>query len=155
MSKPQLNSIRVIDYDRGVIINHNEGLGMDVFMYVDKPGEYLSAHGHSLPESVAEQSGFDVKALKKDRERLEKRRIAMDAIDKEFAEEQDELAGEEDVVKEEGGFKIVNIGKGRYFIKDAEGNRVHDAALDKVKAENVLSSLLNVKTATVAAKSAK
>lgn len=135
---------RALDYDRGVIINHNDKLGMDVLMYVDEPGIYYSAHGRAVSDDIAQSAGYDTVTLAKKKLLNERKAAAMAAIDKEFREEKDERPAEE-VIKEDDGLKIVNIGLGRHFVKDDEGNNLHQKALTLEEAERTFASILKTK----------
>lgn len=110
-----------IDYDRGVIINTHKDTGMDVFMYVDQPGHFLTAHGGVVPDIVAGQAGYDVEKLAKERLRQERKGAAMAAIDKELNDEKNII---EETVEERNGFKLISIGLGRHHVVDPDGNRL-------------------------------
>lgn len=129
---------RVIDYDRGVIIRSHAISGMDVYMYVDEPGRYLTAHGTEVPEQIAKEAGYDVEKLAKDRVRKERKIQATEAIDRELSDEQNVV---EDVVAERNGFKLVSIGLGRHHLKDPEGNQLTGQSLPYESGMKLLDSM--------------
>jgi hypothetical protein len=124
-----------IDYDRGVLIMTHPGSGMDVYMYVDSPGEYLTAHGKEVNEKIAKEAGYDVEKLGKEKVRLERRRKAAQEIDAEF-----EIEGKEEVVQEKEGFKVVAYGYGRHNVIDPDGNKLNNIPLTLDMALKLLSS---------------
>jgi len=111
---------RIIDYNRGVLINSHPTLGMDVFMYVDTPGVYLTAHGTAVSEELAHQAGYPVEQYRKERQKRDRMNAAKVAIEKEL-----EVAVEDKVLKERDGFKVMNLGLGRYDVVDPDGNVLH------------------------------
>jgi len=127
-----------IDYDRGVIIRSHTTTGMDVFMYVDTPGEYLTAHGTPVPDTIAKEAGYDVDILSKEKLKRERKQAAMDAIDKELNNEKDVS---EEVVEEKNGFKVVSIGLGRHHILVPEGNRLSTNVLPLDMALKVMNAM--------------
>lgn len=129
---------RVIDYDRGVLIMTEPLSGSDVFMYVDEPGKYLSAHGTPISEQFAKAAGYDVEKFAKDRVKLDRKRIASAAIDAELSDDKDT---KNNVVETVGGYKLVDIGLGRYLIRDPDDNLVTATPLAKEHAMKVISLL--------------
>lgn len=102
-----------IDLDRGVISRTDPVTGMDVYMYVDEPGVYRSAHGSEVDVSLASRCGFDVT------DHMKRRRIQLAlaaAQDKVLAELQAADQSTKTVVKEADGFKIIDIGYDRYQV---------------------------------------
>lgn len=126
-----------IDYDRGVIINTHR-TGMDVFMYADDPGIYLSAHSLPVSEEIAKEAGYDTEKLGKERLRKERRLAAMEAIDKDLEDVKD--MGEK-IIKEDEGFKLVHIGLERYVVRDPEDNQLNKGVLTQVQGEKLLTSM--------------
>lgn len=129
---------RVIDYDRGVIINVHKTTGMDVFMYVDSPGRFADAHGNVVPDSIAGESGFDIEKLGKERLRLERKKQANALIDKELADEADTA---EKTLSERNGFKLVTIGLGRHNVRDPEGNILNTQPMAKESAQRLWAAM--------------
>lgn len=110
-----------IDYDRGVIINTHKATGMDVFMYVDDPGKFITAHGKEVPDPIAAEAGYDTEKLAKERVKKERKSQAMAMIDAELADDKDV---QEEVVEEKNGYKIITTGLGRFHVVDPENNRL-------------------------------
>lgn len=128
---------RIIDYDRGVLINTHFS-GMDVFMYVDDPGKFLTAHNTVVPDEIAKQAGYDTDKLGKERVRLERRKVANALIDKEMADDKDIV---ETVVFENNGFKLVSIGMGRHNVRDPDGNILNAHPLPKETGEKLFAAM--------------
>lgn len=138
---------RAIDYDRGVIIKIVAQLGMDVFMYVDDPGVFYSATGNRVSEELASQAGYDVKALGQKRDMKLRMQKASDAIREEYRA-MEALGGQKTVVKELNGFKVVDLGGGRYVIETPEGDQL-TAIVEKDIALKVLPQIAGVPASTV------
>jgi len=132
---------RVIDYDRGVIINVHPGTGMDVFMYVEQPGQFMTAHGTTVPDQIAREAGYDVDKLSKDRLRMERKAQASALIDQEL---NDDASTVEQVVKEIGGFSMVSIGLGRFNVKDPDGNKLNANPMAEASAEKLMNAMAGV-----------
>ena len=112
---------RKIDYDRGVMIKVHNVTGMDIFMYMAEPGIYLNAFGTPVAEDLAAAAGYDIVKYGKERQRREKMKLAMSAIDAELQLADEISKDEELVVMERNGFKIIDIGLGRRIVKDPDG----------------------------------
>ena len=127
-----------IDYDRGVHIRTHHSTGVDVYMYVDTPGVYLSQHGTPVSEDMARQAGFPVDEQVKARELQRRLKAAHEAV---YAEMN---AGEaaQKVVEERDGFTIVDIGLGRHVIKSPDGDQLTDIPLPLEQAQAVLAQLV-------------
>lgn len=132
-----------IDYDRGVEIRTHHLSGVDIFMYVDEPGVYLSAHGTQVSEQMARECGYPVDDQVRQRELKKKLKAAHDAIYQEMAQ------GEENsiVVCEKDGFQIVDIGLGRHQIMSPDGDKLTDVPLPLEQAQAVLQQLVPDKEA--------
>lgn len=134
---------RVIDYDRGVIINNHANTGMDVFMYVDDPGKFLTAHGNVVPDDLAKEAGYNVDKLAKDRLRIDRRKQANAAIEKELA---DENEVEDVLVEERAGFKLVAYGLGRHKLIDPDGNVLNAHPLTSETGARLLTAMAGEKS---------
>lgn len=127
-----------IDYDRGVMKRKHAASGVDVYMYVDAPGLYLTAHGTYVSDKFAEQAGYDVKNLALARVKKERVSQALAAIDTELA-----MAGpKHETVKEKGGLKVVDTGVGRFNVEDTDGNILNNVSLSKEMALKLLDNLI-------------
>lgn len=56
-----------MDVDRGIMQKITPG-GVKVCMYIDEPGVYYTIKGEPVPEAVAARAGFQVDALRRQRE---------------------------------------------------------------------------------------
>lgn len=134
---------RLIDYDEGVLINVHPGTGMDVFMYVNKPGHYYSAHAHVVPEQIAREAGYNVDQLSKERTRMERKAQASAIIDEEL---RNESSTKEECVNVLNGFRLVTIGLGRHNVKDPDGNLLNAHPLAKESAERLFKAMAGEET---------
>lgn len=132
---------RVIDYDRGVVIKTIADINMDVFMYKDAPGEYLTATGKPVPKELAARAGYDVDFLEREKLRRERRAAAAEAIDKEM--ELAENPNDKRVVLTVGDYRVVAFGRSdRHAVEDAQGESLTPGvALSRAMAENVARTL--------------
>lgn len=129
---------RLVDYDRGALIKTHPGTGMDVFMYVDTPGEYLTAHLKSVPDVIAKEAGYDVDHLAKERLRRSRKAQASAIIDKELS---DDANTEEECVDVRNDFRLVSIGMGRYNVKDPDSNLLNAHPLPKESAVRLFNAM--------------
>lgn len=126
-----------IDYDRGVLLRYHEGTGVEVYMYHDEPGVFLSAHGTPVAESFARQAGFEVDELMKRRRIKERMAVAM----KQITDEIEIAESKAIVVKEKGGFAIVDLGYDRYQVHSPDGDNLTPSPLSRAQSELLLDSL--------------
>lgn len=127
-----------IDYDRGVLKRIEPVSKLEVYMYVDTPGVYLNAHGTPVAEALGKSAGFPVEFYAKQRVRKERMAQAMDAISTEL----DLVENVTTVVREKGGFKIVDIGLGRHQVHDPDGDNLTKEPLTAQQADLVLDQLV-------------
>lgn len=126
-----------IDYDRGVHMRTHPA-GIDVYMYVDTPGVYLSPHGTVIAERFATEAGFPTEVLGKQKLLRERMATAMDKVKAEL-----EMAEKKHVVKrEKEGFKLIDLGMGRYMVQDPECNDLLPAPVTDEQAGLLLESLV-------------
>lgn len=130
---------RNIDYDRGVIIKTHNASGMDVYMYADTPGVFLNAFGTEVDEKLAKEAGYDVDRLSREKVKRERIAAAAQMIEQELALADKE--GQKEVVVERAGFKVIDIGLGRHFVEDPDGNRLTVHALPLEQAKTLLDQL--------------
>lgn len=128
---------KVIDYDRGVIFCNHPQYGMDIYMYVDNPGEYITAHGMAVSEKMAKEAGFDTVKFGKLREKRRLMAIATAKIEADL--QSPDIV--RDVVKEAKGLAVVHIGHGRFQVEDADHNKLHDGFLPEEVAVKLLDDL--------------
>lgn len=142
---------RVIDYDRGVSIRQHKQTGIMVYMYKDTPGVYYNVHGTEVAEDFAGEAGFDIASLGKQRTLRERMSAAMDEIKAEL-----DLAGEAgEVVKEQGGLKIVRINDDKFQVLDENGNKISPIPLPLDQATLLLDKLGKPSPFKAAAKKAQ
>jgi hypothetical protein len=132
---------RVIDYDRGVIIKTHQTTGIDVFMYVDSPGEYLNAHGNAIAPAFAKQAGYDTDADSKQKLIRDRMKAAKDAIEREVNGV--DPTEPQEIIKLDGGYSLLGIGLGRYLLRDPDDNVLTSTPLSKEHAEQVAKVLVN------------
>lgn len=128
-----------IDLDRGVHQRIDPGSGMDIYMYVDTPGVYLTLHGTEVDVELARRAGFPVE------EQLKKRRVQQAlaaAQDRVLAELQVADQSVKVVVQEADGFKIIDIGYDRYQVLSPDDDVLTPAPLNLRSAVILLSQLV-------------
>lgn len=127
-----------INRNRGCTIRFHPS-GFRVIMYKDTPGEYINERGEPMAEKLAEQAGFDVKMLRK--ERMKRQRMAeyKAKVEAEFATEQEDV--ETLLSAPESGLTVKHVGKGKYAIVDDEGVRLTKKPLTKAEAEVLINDL--------------
>lgn len=132
---------RIIDFDRGVQIQRQnlDNGGMYIYMYIDTPGVYLNAHGKEVPEALAREVGFDVDKHRKARIKREKMSEYMNQVEAEL--EMLSEAGEEVVLHELGGYKVVQINEDSANVFTTEGDKLNSVALPISKAVALLEKL--------------
>ena len=127
-----------IDYDRGVIFTKHSGTGVEVYMYVDEPGVYINAFEGPVDEKFAKEAGFDTEKYAKQRVYKERMRAAKNAIEAELSKITDEPI----VAVEKAGFKIMDIGVGRFTVHDPQGNVLTPEPLSLEIAEKLVAALV-------------
>ena len=132
---------RNISYKRGVIINMDPRTGVEIFMYVDDPGVYLSAHGTPVSEGLAQSAGYDIAKFAKERKLKERLKQAHASIQKEL-EMESAKSDNRIVVKEKSGWKVTDIGLGRHNVQDPEGNVMHKGHLTGEQALSLIEQLV-------------
>lgn len=137
-----------IDANRG-FINHKTRHGVEVFMYKDDPGIYLSASGAMVSEALAKDAGFPVVPLKK---KGEMKRVLAEA----HAEiEQRFQAATEKVLKTSKDYVIVSLGEKRYVIRDSNGTQIHDNPFSHRDAMRLFEKLVPIAEAKAAQEAAE
>lgn len=128
-----------IDFDRGVLIRQNPSAGgIQIYMYVDAPGVFLNAFGQEVDADLAAGAGYDVALLARRRLIQERKALALAAIEEEL---EGADAGEAVVVRQRGDWSLVDIGLGRFVVKDPDGAVVTPHALPREQADIVFEKL--------------
>ncbi len=131
-------SANPIDENRGVIVRFGPG-DVEVVMYKDEPGIYLTNTGALVSEKIAAAAGFPVKALGQTREIQLRKTAALAAIEDEF-----QSSTEEETIAEGGGFSVVSLGLGRHEVRDPNGETLTETPMSRKEAEMLLSKLAPV-----------
>lgn len=92
--------------------------GMTVYMYKDEPGVYYDVHHKVVPEAVAAKAGFDTTKLAKAR----RKREAMAQFEEKLRAELAMEVEEEIILREGGGYKVIQLPEGRARIVDSDSN---------------------------------
>lgn len=124
-----------VDLDRGVWSRTHPSLNMDIYMYVDDPGVYFNAHGHPVSKELAEAAGFDTEELDK----KHKIKVALEKAHKDVLSQFGEA--ETKVYAERNGFKVMDIGLGRFNVLGPEGELLNKSPIPKEQAELLLNHL--------------
>lgn len=106
-----------MDADRGYAMRVIDGSGVQVYMYMDEPGIFRNAFGQEVDDSLARLAGFDVDRLLKERAKRERMKAAFEQIEAEMAEGE----AKQEVALERSGYTLIDLGLGRFQIKDPEG----------------------------------
>ena len=124
-----------IDENRGCIVRFGPG-NVEVVMYKDEPGIYLTNTGAMVSEKIAAAAGFPVKDLAQKRDIQLRKTAALSAIEDEF-----QSSTEEKTIAEGGGFSVVSIGLGRHEVRDPNGVTLTEMPMSRKEAEMLLSKL--------------
>lgn len=131
-----------IDLDRGVHVRTDPATGADVYMYVDEPGVYRSAHGGIVDVELARRAGFPVEEHLKQKRVREALKTAQDKV---LAELQAADGREKVNVLEKGGFKVIDISYGRYNVVSPDDDQINPTPLN-LRAAIILLDELNPET---------
>lgn len=103
-----------VNVDAGIIQQITPG-GVKVCMYIDRPGEYWTIKGEPVPEAVAAKAGFQVEALRQQKQFLQDQAKAKVAL-------RDALRAKSMVKEmERGPYALYMVGEGLAVIcKDGE-----------------------------------
>lgn len=128
-----------IDLNRGVRSRRDPRTGVEVYMYKDTPGEYLTAHGTPVSEEFARKVGFPVEDLgkqKRKRELMEQARVRIEHELEQAAQEP------ENVLEERNGFKVIGVGSaGSALFRDPEGNNLTPHPVNRDMAFKLLDEM--------------
>lgn len=130
-----------VDAPGGVTIMRqktNDG-GMYIYMYNSQPGTYLNAHGKEIPEALAAEVGFPVDKFRKERIKREKMAQYMSQIEAEL--EMLSSDGEEVVLHEGNGYKIVAVNEDSANVFTSEGDKLNTTVLPNSAAITLFEKL--------------
>lgn len=131
---------RHIDYDRGVVIRKAQDLGIEVFMYKDEPGVFLSALGRPVAATLAKRAGYDIDALARLRQHRELLAVAARSIADRVGVAEPTSSGK--TIKEIDGYKVVLLGMNRHVVVGPAGELLTEGvALDEKTALEVLKDV--------------
>lgn len=125
-----------IDLDRGCIIRQHSS-GIRIAMYYDSPGDYYDERGVLVSRDFAQQAGFDVADLEKQKQKSKRLKVFQQQLEREYSSEQDRIA---EAISAGGKLKARHIGGGQYAIFDGE-NQLTKYAMTKEDAALVLTQL--------------
>lgn len=122
-----------IDLDRGVHMRSHPTLGMDIYMYVDTPGVYFSAHGEEVDSKLAEQAGFPVDNQLKLRARNDAMKVALAEIDAKFGQNRQEVAYTRD------GYRVMDLGDGAFNVVASDGELLNTKGpISRAQADTIM-----------------
>ena len=122
-----------IDLNRGVTIKTHSS-GVQIYMYKDTPGVYLTAHGTEAPQKLAREAGFDVEKLRRALVKKERMAQAMVAVEQEFSAPE----SSHKVIADKDGFSVMSIGFGKHNLIDPDDNKINPRPLTKQEAMALL-----------------
>lgn len=94
-----------IDLNRGVRMSKDPVTQLEVYMYFDDPGKYLSPQGAVVPEEIAERAGFDIGNYGKARDKKSRMADFEAMLNSEYGDPATRV-----VIDERDGFKLVEVG---------------------------------------------
>lgn len=114
---------QAIDVNRGVMVKRDTASGMYIYMYIDTPGVYYNGLGREVPEALAASVGYDTATFAREKRKRQMMTEAMGAIEAEL--ELAQSAKTEDILREQGGYKVIGVGTNMAHIAEAEtGERI-------------------------------
>ncbi len=123
-----------IDLNRDCIIRKHPK-GFYVGMYKDEPGSYLSEAGSDLSAEIAEEAGFKIGDLSREKERRDRLAAAHAAINAEYD-------GDDNVeIASEGGYKVFHETAGAFSIRDADDSVMTKEPLGRDQAIELMHAL--------------
>ena len=129
-----------IDVNRGAMYRRSEAVGnIGIWMYIDTPGVYYDDHENEVSEEIARTAGYDVERFRKDRIRRERLAAASSAIEAEL--EIAGSAGEEEVLAEDAGYKVIGLPLDNAHLVDIDGNRLTPNPVSRPVAMKLFESL--------------
>lgn len=135
---------RVINFNRGVLIQKEPNTGMRVYMYLDKPGVYYNHMERELPEAIAKKAGIDTEYFAKLKFKQDKMGELSAAIEKELALQ--EAKAKPVVIETRGEYTLVKIGP-RAEVRDGDGNSMSEHPMPYDEAKIFLDILVPKETA--------
>ncbi len=126
-----------IDYNRGLIKGKDQSTGVNVYMYLDDPGVYLSSQGTMVSQAVAERAGFDIARHRNERIRRLRIGKAKEMIEAQLDHEESKSS----TIKVQNGWAIKHIGFGKHYIEAPDGSIITDRNLTLEQAHGLLQEL--------------
>lgn len=123
----------MIDLDRGVSMRTHPKR-FRVCMYKTEPGVFYDANGVEIDPSLAQEAGFDVAKLQKERKKIQAMEKARKKVEQEFAERTDEM----DAVMKAENPEVKHVAFGKYAIFEGK-DRVTDL-MTKEQANELLEA---------------
>lgn len=121
--------------DRGVQVRNHPSMSMDIYMFIDDPGVYFSAHGDKIDPELARAAGFDVDDQSRRQQIKQALKKASDEVLARFGE------AKVATVLEREGFKIIDLGLGRHNVLAPDGDLLNKAPLPLEQAKILLDHL--------------
>jgi hypothetical protein len=132
---------RLIGQPNGGIQMRQGPGGMCIYMYNDEPGVFYNERGGKISDRLAEQAGFDVNSLSREKRKQAAMRAAGLAVEEEFASQ----GGHSKVVKERGEYRMVEVAEGLFSIQfiepDGKGTTLTKVALARKAADKLFDDM--------------
>lgn len=143
-----------IDLNAGVMVGRagkvgDASSGIYVYMYINKPGDYINEHGGPLPQSLAEEAGFDVKKFAK----LKAKRAKLDDFTRAMEAELD-IEQERELIASGSGYLVYAVGADAAILEDDDGNQLGQVMPRATVVKLFEKLTAEAKTATIEAKPA-
>lgn len=129
----------MIDVNRGVEIHRDTATGIRVYMYIDKPGEYLNAFAKPVSPEFAKKAGFPVEAQL--RQKIARDKIA-DFTAKMAAElDVTNLTDTAEVLVERDGYRVLKMPYGNALVVGEDNEKLTPAPVPEQAALELLEAL--------------
>ena len=128
-----------LDLNRGVLVKFHPVNRMQVAMYIDRPGEYLTETGEAIDAKFAKEAGYDVAKDLRKKVANEKLAAYKAQLDAEMRAEEDALA---QAMTDKSGHDVRHIGGGQYALFDKTGKRLTKVAMTKADIEMLVGTVV-------------
>lgn len=132
-----------INLDRPFLMRKAHDVNMKIFMYFDQPGVYLNVHGGTVPDTIAEKAGFDIKRYAKAKLKAERMAAFREQVE---AELEDDTETESKVLYEQAGFKVIGLALGMANVLDPDGEKLNDKPISIEEAELLVKMMTEPQT---------
>lgn len=127
-----------LDLDRGVTIRFHPSNRMQIAMYDDTPGAYVTQTGDFVAPELARQAGFDVERDIRRKVANERLAAARRQIEAELREEEEIIAS---ALSGKSKMDVRHIGGGQYALFSKEGKQLTKVAMTRADIELLVGAV--------------